>query len=251
MSQTPAMQPNPDDARWVHEVPDTVVEVPDLDIDVRQAPPGRHPNRLGLYEVSKRIFDIAVVVALSPIWLPIYGVIALAILAVDGRPIHFRDARVGRGGRDLSVIKFRTMHASAKTDLAELLAAKPELQAEFSRFAKLKTDPRITSIGQFLRRLSLDELPQLFCVLKGDMSLVGPRPLARWELDRFYSGATAFILSIPPGLTGLWQICGRSALSLEERVPLDVRYVTERGFLLDLWILLRTVPVVLRGSGAV
>jgi undecaprenyl-phosphate galactose phosphotransferase len=246
------MQPNPDDPRWVLEVPEPVVTVPDLDVEVHQAPPpGGRPNGSRVYEASKRIFDLAVVVALSPIWLPIYGVIALAILAIDGRPIHFKDPRVGRGGRDLSVIKFRTMHASAKSDLEALLATKPELRAEFSRFAKLKTDPRITAIGQFLRRLSLDELPQLFCVLKGDMSLVGPRPLARWELERFYSGAMGLVLSIPPGLTGLWQICGRSALSLEERVPLDVRYVTERGFLLDLSILLRTVPVVLRGSGAV
>ncbi len=247
------MQPDPDDPDWVLEVPDTVVRVPDLEREVRDGAwsEPRQTKPRPLYEVSKRIFDIAFVVALSPLWLPIYAFIALTILVTDGRPLHFRDKRVGRGGDDLSVIKFRTMHASAKRDLEALLAAKPELKAEFSQFAKLRSDPRITSVGRILRRLSLDELPQLFCVLKGDMSLVGPRPLARWELEHFYAGAMTLVLSIPPGLTGLWQICGRSALSLEERVPLDIRYVAERGFFLDLSILLRTVPLVLRGSDAV
>ena len=257
MTYPPAMQPNRDEPAWLIEVPDTVVRVPDLEVDVRDGAPSRSQLRepeqvaIRLYQASKRIFDVVVVVALSPIWLPIYTLIALAILAVDGRPIHFKDPRVGMGGKDLSVIKFRTMHSSAKTDLAALLAADPALQAEFSQFAKLRSDPRVIPIGRFLRRLSLDEIPQLFCVLKGEMSLVGPRPLSRWELERFYAGASKLVLSIPPGLTGLWQICGRSALSLEERVPLDVRYVLERRFTLDLSILIRTVPLVLRGHGAV
>ena len=134
MAYPPAMQSEPDEPTWVLAAPNTVVTVPDLDAEARGGgPPSRRhrgkPRRL--YEVLKRIFDVSVVVASSPLWLPIYGLIALAILVTDGRPIHFRDRRVGRYGDDLSVIKFRTMHASAKTDLAALLAAKPELQAEF------------------------------------------------------------------------------------------------------------------------
>jgi len=255
MTYPPAMQPNADpDPSWATAISEEVIIVPDLAVDADGGGSPEPEQRAAggrLYQVSKRIFDVVVVLVLSPIWIPIYIVIALAILATDGRPIHYKDRRVGRGGRELAVVKFRTMHSSAKADLDELLAAEPSLRAEFSRFAKLRSDPRITSIGRLLRRTSLDELPQVLCVLKGGMSLVGPRPLSHWEIERFYSGAAKIVLSIPPGLTGLWQICGRSALSLEERVPLDVLYVVERGFKLDLLILMRTIPLVLRGHGAV
>lgn len=254
MTYPPAMQPNAEsEPDWETEGSDDLIVVPDA-VDVSDSAvliSVGSPGGGRLYEASKRVFDLLIVFLLSPIWVPIYLVIALAILVTDGRPIHFKDRRVGIGGKDLAVVKFRTMHSSAKADLDELLAAEPALRAEFSRFAKLRSDPRITSIGRFLRRLSLDELPQLLCVLKGDMSLVGPRPLSRWEIERFYSGAAKTVLSIPPGLTGLWQICGRSSLSLEERVPLDVLYVLDRGFKLDLQILIKTIPLVLRGHGAV
>jgi lipopolysaccharide/colanic/teichoic acid biosynthesis glycosyltransferase len=202
------------------------------------------------YVASKRALDLFVVGALAPLWLPLYALISVAILVFDGPPVHYRDHRVGRGGRDLVILKFRSMHLNAKDDLAALLAAEPALEMEFFRFAKLHTDPRLTRIGRFLRRLSLDELPQLLRVLHGDMSLVGPRPITRREINRFYGNAAGEVLSVLPGLTGLWQISGRSLLSCDERALLDLQYVRDRSFGRDLTILFKTIPKVLSGHGA-
>jgi exopolysaccharide production protein ExoY len=242
---------------------DEVIRIPDLVAPDRGVapltlgarletqPPGTHREAGHLYLACKRAFDIFLVVLLSPAWLAIYGVIATAILILDGRPIHYRDRRVGKDGRELVVTKFRTMQTDADTTLEDLLDTRPALRAEFSRYSKLRSDPRVTRLGQQLRRSSLDELPQLFGILAGSMSLVGPRPLTRSEVERFYTGPARRVLSVRPGLTGLWQIQGRSSLTLEERVPLDVQYVRERSFWRDIVILFKTVPLVLRRHEAV
>jgi lipopolysaccharide/colanic/teichoic acid biosynthesis glycosyltransferase len=242
---------------------DEVIRIPDLVAPDRGVSPltlgtrletqplDTHQEAGRLYLACKRAFDVFLVVVLSPVWLALYGAIAVAILISDGRPIHYKDRRVGKDGRELVVVKFRTMHSDADEKLEGLLDSKPALRAEFSRFSKLRSDPRVTRLGRQLRRSSLDELPQLFGILTGSMSLVGPRPLTRSEIERFYKGPARRVLSVRPGLTGLWQIRGRSSLTLEERVPLDVQYVRERSFWRDIVILFKTVPLVLRGHEAV
>jgi exopolysaccharide production protein ExoY len=214
--------------------------------------PANAPAPLGRwYHLAKRAIDVFVVVGLAPIWVPAYGVASLAIVVLDGRPIHYRDRRVGMGGRDLELLKFRTMRVNARHDLEAMLERDPEMEAEFRRFAKLRSDPRLTPMGRIMRRLSLDELPQLLHVLQGTMSLVGPRPLTGLEIEEFYGDAAGELLSVPPGLTGLWQISGRSLLSFDRRVPLDLAYVRNRSLSLDLKILVRTLPKVVSGHGAV
>ena len=226
----------------------TLVRTP-YAIDARPVEPLTIPDRW--YRLAKRALDISLVIGLAPVWVPMYGAASLAIAVLEGRPIHYRDRRVGTGGRDLKLLKLRTMSVNASDDLMALLEGDPALKAEFVRFAKLHSDPRLTPLGRVLRRLSLDELPQLLHVLRGEMSLVGPRPLTRWEIEQFYGDEAHELLSVPPGLTGLWQISGRSLLSFERRVPLDLAYVRNRSIALDLKILLRTIPKVARGHGAI
>jgi exopolysaccharide production protein ExoY len=206
------------------------------------------PDRV--YVATKRGLDLVVVLAAAPVWLPLYTLIAVLIALLDGRPIHYRNPRVGRYGRPLALRKFRSMRRDADQHLADLLARDPTLREEFAKFQKLRSDPRVTRVGRALRRFSLDELPQLFHVLTGEMSLVGPRPLTQAEVDRFYGDQAEILLSVPPGLTGLWQVSGRSSLTLEERVLLDLRYIRERSLRLDCAIFLKTIPSVLRGHDA-
>jgi exopolysaccharide production protein ExoY len=180
---------------------------------------------------------------------PLMAWVALRIWQVDGAPIFFAHYRVGRGGRLFRCLKFRTMVRDSRERLAQLLDSDPAARAEWERDQKLSKDPRITPIGHFLRRTSLDELPQLFNVLAGDMALVGPRPITVPELGR-YGLARWHYLNATPGMTGLWQVSGRNDLDYAQRVLLDRRYVESRTLGLDLWILWRTAGVVLRGSGA-
>jgi lipopolysaccharide/colanic/teichoic acid biosynthesis glycosyltransferase len=215
------------------------------DLQVVQEPGGSFYHSAG-----KRLFDVTLVVAAAPVWLLVYIVVALLILLFDGRPIYHRAARVGWRGRDIEVLKFRTMRPDAGQALTSLLASDPELEREFMLTYKLHDDPRVTALGRWLRRLSLDELPQLVNVLKGDMSLVGPRPVVRPELEEYYGELGARVLSVRPGLTGLWQVSGRSLLSYEDRVALDLEYVAKRNLVMDLRVLLCTIPSVCRGHGA-
>lgn len=175
--------------------------------------------------------------------------VALRIWRVDGAPILFAHYRVGRGGRLFRCLKFRSMVRDSKERLEALLASDPAARAQWDRDQKLDNDPRITPIGHFLRKTSLDELPQLFNVLAGDMALVGPRPITVPELSR-YGAHRWHYLNVTPGMTGLWQVSGRNDLDYAQRVALDRRYVETRSLALDLWILWRTVHVVLRGAGA-
>jgi lipopolysaccharide/colanic/teichoic acid biosynthesis glycosyltransferase len=167
----------------------------------------------------------------------------------DGAPVLFGHYRVGCKGRLFRCLKFRTMYRESEQMLAELLARDPAARAQWERDQKLVDDPRVTPIGRFLRRTSLDELPQLINVLRGEMRLVGPRPVTVGELTR-YGRVRWQYLSVTPGITGLWQVSGRNNTSYEERVALDARYVAQRSLALDLRILLRTVAVVLRRDGA-
>ena len=167
----------------------------------------------------------------------------------DGAPIFFGHYRVGRNGKLFRCLKFRTMYRESQTMLQELLARDPVARAQWERDQKLADDPRVTPVGRLLRRTSLDELPQLFNVLRGEMSLVGPRPITVGELTR-YGRVRWHYLSVPPGMTGLWQVSGRNNTTYAQRVALDAHYVEQRSFALDLEILLRTVRVVALREGA-
>lgn len=200
---------------------------------------------------GKRSLDIFVVLGLAPVWLPIYCLIALCLLIFQGRPIHYRAARPGRDGQEFAILKFRTMHADADQKLAHLLRDRPDLAEEFERHNKLQDDPRRTRLGALLRKSSLDEVPQLWNVLRGDMSIVGPRPPAtKGEYDTFYGLMAHYIFQHRPGLTGLWQVSDRSLTRYERKIWFDMIYARRCSFLLDVSILLRTIPTVLRGRGA-
>ncbi|MFM2053068.1 MAG: hypothetical protein RL456_1105 [Pseudomonadota bacterium] len=180
---------------------------------------------------------------------PVMLVIALLIWRRDGAPVLFGHFRVGRHGRMFRCLKFRTMYLDAEAMLAELLARDPAAREEWARDHKLLDDPRITPIGNFLRRTSLDELPQLLNVLRGEMSLVGPRPITLAELPR-YGQVRWHYLSVRPGMTGLWQVSGRNDTTYDERVELDRVFVERHTLRMRLAILVRTLRVVVLGSGA-
>lgn len=196
----------------------------------------------------KRLFDvIASLLLLSVLW-PLLGWITARIW-LTGTSAIFAHARVGHGGRTFSCLKFRTMVPDANRILDQLLESDPVARSEWNREFKLKDDPRVTSIGKFLRQTSLDELPQIWNVLKGDMSLVGPRPVMAEELQR-YGEDRSYYLQSRPGITGLWQISGRNDVDYGARVTLDVWYVRNWSLWYDLAILMKTVPVVLGRKGA-
>ena len=160
----------------------------------------------------------------------------------------FAHPRIGRNGRPFNCLKFRSMVVNAKEVLVELLASNEDARREWNRDFKLRNDPRITPLGHFLRKSNLDELPQLFNVLKGDMSLVGPRPIVHEEVDR-YGDKFAYYKATRPGMTGLWQTSGRNDLSYAERVDLDVRYVRNWSLWQDIVALLRTFPLFVKRNG--
>jgi lipopolysaccharide/colanic/teichoic acid biosynthesis glycosyltransferase len=198
---------------------------------------------------AKRGLDIAVAgTALLLLAVPML-LIAL-IVRMDGGPAMFSHARVGRFGRLFGCLKFRSMVPDAEGRLAALLATDECAREEWVTTRKLKNDPRVTPIGRFLRATSLDELPQLINVLKGDMSLVGPRPVQAAELATYYGAAAEHYQSVRPGITGPWQVSGRNETSYDRRVALDVAYATQPSFLEDLRILARTPAVVLFRRGA-
>jgi exopolysaccharide production protein ExoY len=201
----------------------------------------------------KRIFDLIGSVLLLLIFLPLLALVAAAqFVSSPGAPIFFRQVRVGKDGVTFSCLKFRTMCTNADFVLQELLNGDPSAHAEWARSRKLIKDPRVSRLGRILRVTSIDELPQLWNVLRGEMSLVGPRPVTEPEVRKWYEargGATSYI-SVRPGITGLWQVSGRSRTTYEHRVELDCRYVQELSLANDIRILWRTVGVVLRQDGA-
>lgn len=202
----------------------------------------------GLYaHVGKRAADIAITLLLAPIFLAAIGIVAVFALR-DRGPLFFSHARIGRDGRTIRVCKIRTMVPDAEARLQAHLAADPEAAREWEDFRKLRDDPRITKIGKFLRASSLDELPQIWNVAKGEMSWVGPRPVVRDELEK-YGAASGAYLALKPGITGIWQVSGRNEESYEDRVAMDVDYAARMSLGLDLSIILQTVLVVLRKTG--
>ncbi|UFN50470.1 sugar transferase [Roseomonas sp. OT10] len=197
----------------------------------------------------KRGFDVSLAIVLLVILAPLMLILALAVRK-DGGPAFYGHRRVGRGGVEFPCLKFRSMVINSDQVLQELLARDPVAAKDWATNRKLRHDPRVTRIGRFLRATSLDELPQIINVLRGEMSFVGPRPVVTDELRRHYGAATAHYIAVRPGITGLWQISGRSDTTYVERVELDQRYVQEFSILQDLRILLRTVPAVLARRGA-
>ncbi|HYE15953.1 MAG TPA: sugar transferase [Pyrinomonadaceae bacterium] len=202
-------------------------------------------RRRGLYAFCKRALDVAVAALLLVAALPLLAAVALLVKATSSGPVFFRHRRLGLGGAEFDCLKFRTMVVGAD----EQLRRNEFLRRQFEQSYKLKHDPRITPVGAFLRRTSLDELPQLLHVLRGEMSLVGPRPIIRPELEK-YSIYGAKLLTVKPGLSGLWQVCGRSDTTYPQRVMMDMHYIDHRSLSLDLRLLLRTVGAVIRKSGA-
>jgi Undecaprenyl-phosphate galactose phosphotransferase WbaP len=198
---------------------------------------------------AKRIADIVVASILLLLALPLGVLIALLILLESGGPVFFGHARIGRGGRRFRLWKFRSMTPDGDALLSEHLERHPERAVEWLHFHKLKDDPRVTKVGRFLRKRSLDELPQLWNVLRGDMSMVGPRPIVDEEVQK-YSRVFPLYTRVLPGLTGLWQVSGRTETSYRRRVELDTTYIRNWTLRLDLQILIRTVRVVLNGHGA-
>jgi undecaprenyl-phosphate galactose phosphotransferase len=181
--------------------------------------------------------------------LPVMAAIAILIRLDSPGPAIFKHRRVGRHGRSFPCYKFRTMVPNAQELLAQYLASDPAIRAEWERDFKLKDDPRVSRIGKFLRATSLDELPQLFNVLRGEMSLVGPRPIVTGEVEKYGDYIHDYYL-VRPGITGLWQVSGRSDTSYDERVRLDSWYVRNWTPWLDVVLLMKTVGVVLKGRGA-
>jgi exopolysaccharide production protein ExoY len=195
-------------------------------------------------------FNQLVAVLLLILLSPLMAIVAFLIWRRDGAPVLYAHYRVGYEGRLFRCMKFRTMLQDSEQVLANLLRDDPQARAEWVRDHKLTNDPRITRIGRFLRRSSLDELPQLLNVLRGEMNLVGPRPITVAELRR-YGSIRWHYLRVRPGITGLWQVSGRNNTTYDERVALDRRYVEQRSLWLDLGILLKTVRAVVMREGAI
>ena len=205
-------------------------------------------ERLSNY-IMKRVFDYSIAIMLFPLLMILIIVISLIIRLTSKGPAIFKQERIGKNGKTFICYKFRTMYIDAEERLKEILESDPEARAEWEKHWKLKNDPRVTRVGRFLRKTSLDELPQIFNVLKGEMSLVGPRPYLPRERD-FLKEFGEVILSVPPGITGLWQTSGRSEKTYQERLILDSWYVRNWNLWLDIVILLKTVGVVFEGDGA-
>jgi exopolysaccharide biosynthesis polyprenyl glycosylphosphotransferase len=204
-----------------------------------------HPEFTGTKLVIKAGFDKMVALAALTVAAPLMALLALAVKLDDGGPAFFRQTRVGKDGRTFTVFKFRTMVIDAEQRRADLRSA----HGQHSVLFKLRNDPRVTRTGTWLRRWSLDELPQLINVLNGDMSLVGPRP-ALPEEAAMYGDHVRRRLAVKPGITGLWQVSGRSDLTWDESIRLDLRYVENWSLMLDVHILWKTLSAVVRGSGA-
>jgi lipopolysaccharide/colanic/teichoic acid biosynthesis glycosyltransferase len=195
-------------------------------------------------DAAKRGFDIGFSLAVLILFSPVYLILALLIAVSSPGPIFYVQERIGKNREAFGCIKFRTMVVNADEVLLEMLETSPAVRQEFEDTFKLKSDPRITWIGRFLRVTSLDEFPQFWNVLKGDMSVVGPRPLVSEELPK-YGRYMDKVLTIQPGITGLWQVSGRNDIPYPRRVQIDVYYVNYRNFWMDLGIIIKTIGVVL------
>jgi len=207
------------------------------------------PSRLFRYRVVKRVMDIALVILGLPVLLPALLIVGALVKLTSPGPVFFSHRRICRDGAFFSMWKFRTMCVNSSDVLEQYLAKHPKARTEWSRTHKLRTDPRITPVGLFLRRYSLDELPQVWNVLRGQMSLVGPRPIVAAEVEK-YADRFEFYCRVKPGVTGLWQVSGRSKLSYDARVKLDCDYVNRWSLFNDTKILACTFKSVVNRDGA-
>ncbi len=206
--------------------------------------------RSSINQFAKRTFDIVVSLALMPILLPVIGVLAYFIKKESPGNVFYAHNRVGKDGAIVPVLKFRSMYSDSKERLEKLLESDPAIREEWETNYKLKNDPRVTKIGKFIRESSLDELPQIFNVLKGEMSLVGPRPVVEEELKKYYKESAEYYKMVKPGITGFWQVSGRSDTDYDFRVKVDTWYVYNWSLWLDIMVLIKTVRVVLLKEGA-
>ena len=197
----------------------------------------------------KRLLDISIILFFSPIWLPVMIILAFLTKITSRGPIFYGHKRVGKNGKVLKCWKFRSMCVNSQEILEKILATDPVRREEWEKDRKFIDDPRVTKFGKFLRKTSLDELPQLFNVLTGEMSLIGPRPVTEPELVK-YGKYKDYVLSVSPGLSGMWQVSGRSDTGYEERISFDSYYIQNWSIWLDIWILIKTVWVVVKGKGA-
>lgn len=207
------------------------------------------PAQYFRYRMIKRSLDMLLVILSLPIALLILGIVAAVVALSSPGPIFYSHRRIRRHGAFFSMWKFRTMCVNSAEVLEEYLANHPEARSEWNKTHKLRYDPRITKTGLFLRRYSLDELPQLWNVVTGQMSLVGPRPIVAAEVEK-YGDCFSCYCKVKPGLTGLWQVSGRSSLTYDERVTLDCEYVEHWSLTRDLVILLKTFSSVINQDGA-
>jgi exopolysaccharide production protein ExoY len=199
----------------------------------------------------KRGFDIFFSLLCLSIGFPIFLLIAFLIFIISPGKVIYSHERIGRGGKPFRCYKFRSMYVNADQRLKDILAANPHLRKEWEKNYKLKNDPRVTFFGAFLRKTSLDEIPQFWNVLKGDLSIVGPRPVVKDEITKYYHIKAYKILSIRPGLTGIWQVSGRSDInSYDTRIQMDEFYVDHHSFLLDMKLIAKTIPAMLFSKGA-
>ncbi len=201
-------------------------------------------------ERTKRLFDVVFSFGALFFFLPWGILIALAIKLTSPGKVFYKCRRVGKAGEIIECWKFRTMHVGAEEKLQEMLASSPELKEEWELFYKLKDDPRVSPVGKFLRKTSLDELPQFWNVLKGDLSVVGPRPVTEEEVRKYFRDKAEKILSVRPGLTGIWQTSGRNLLTFDERIQLEEQYIEKQSFFLDLGIIFKTITHIFFAKGA-
>jgi len=200
--------------------------------------------------ILQQTYNYLLAIVLLPIILPLIGIFAILIKRESKGTVLFAHNRIGQNGKIIPTYKFRSMHNDAQERLEKLLQEDPEAKKEWESSFKLKNDPRVTKIGAFLRKTSLDELPQIFNVLRGEMYFVGPRPVLQEELDKYYKEDAEYYFMVKPGITGLWQVSGRSDTDYDYRVKTDKWYVSNWSLWLDVVILLKTIKVVLRRDGA-
>lgn len=206
----------------------------------------------------KRLFDLVFSITALTLATPLFLFIAVCIKLSSKGPVFYKSLRVKKGFKLFNCLKFRTMYVDADKRLAEMIATDPKIAREWNTYLKLKDDPRVTPVGRWLRKTSLDELPQFFHVIRGELSVVGPRPYAvmgdpkdyQAEIRRYLGNNCEAILSVKPGITGLWQTSGRNHLPLSNRVHLDLVYISRQSLLLDLVLIAKTVPTMLFAKGA-
>ena len=206
-------------------------------------------GRMRMTRFQKRVIDGLFAIVAFMVFLPVFVVAPIVVKLTSRGPVFYRHRRLGRGGRSIKILKFRTMYVDADERLRKILAEDPAAAKEWESNFKLKNDPRVTPLGRFLRRTSFDELPQLFNVLSGEMALVGPRPIVEEEKP-YYGDRYDLLASVKPGMTGLWQVSGRSETDYARRVALDAQYILNWSPWMDIWILFRTVVAVLTMRGS-